>query len=451
MNILIISKYFAPENRIASVRATKLAKYLYKLTENNITVITGIVKEDMIIDSILEKDIENINNIIRIKESDWVIWLNNKIKKITSTKKYQTDYRIVKIKKEKLTLSEKAKKSTLTWLRFFINWITDLNFYRNAKKYIKNNVQEEFDVIFSTYGPYSSHYIGRYVKSKNKNSIWIADYRDVVYSTDVPVFFRNYSKNYANRICKKADAITCISEGQISGLYLEKNKLTYHVSNGYDKDDLTIINSKYKKNNKLIFVYTGQLYKGKRDFTVFFKALKELINDNKISKNNIVIKYAGNSFDELFSQAANHDMQDCLQNMGYVKREQSLAMQFNSDILLLASWNEANSKGIITGKFYEYLMIGKPIISIISGSEANSELKNIMFKTNTGYCFEQAVENIDEYNKLKEYITMQYENKIKTGILEFHANINEITKYDYIEITKKIINIYTQIINKETK
>ena len=69
----------------------------------------------------------------------------------------------------------------------------------------------------------------------------------------------------------------------------------------------------------------------------------------------------------------------------------------------MASWNTRKEKGILTGKYYEYVSVRKPILCCISGDEPNSKLKELIEKYNLGFCFEQANADKDAYS-LKKYI-----------------------------------------------
>ena len=145
------------------------------------------------------------------------------------------------------------------------------------------------------------------------------------------------------------------------------------ITNGYDPEDIKSIdetNSPYFNIN-----YTGQLYLGRSNLSPVFEVLKKLTNSNAVSKEKIRFEYAGNGYQLVYSMASKYGMEDILINHGVVNREKSLKIQKNSKILVLASWNTKKEKGILTGKFFEYMMMDKPIIAAISGDDKNSILK----------------------------------------------------------------------------
>src|SRR5690606_41379053 len=69
---------------------------------------------------------------------------------------------------------------------------------------------------------------------------------------------------------------------------------------------------------------------------------------------------------------------------GFVSRQVSLEAQRRSDLLLLLESGEPLAKGMLTGKVFEYLVSGIPILAVgIDNTHAAGEL---LENTGTGYC-----------------------------------------------------------------
>ena len=67
--------------------------------------------------------------------------------------------------------------------------------------------------------------------------------------------------------------------------------------------------------------------------------------------------------------------------MGYISHEDVIKEQMKSRVLLLMINNTPNSKGIITGKVFEYMASKRPILVI--GPE-DGDLANIINQTKSG-------------------------------------------------------------------
>ena len=61
---------------------------------------------------------------------------------------------------------------------------------------------------------------------------------------------------------------------------------------------------------------------------------------------------------------------------------ESLAAQRHADELLFLDWMDERAEGILTGKLFEYLASGRPILSV--GSRANTEAAGIIVRTQAG-------------------------------------------------------------------
>ena len=58
------------------------------------------------------------------------------------------------------------------------------------------------------------------------------------------------------------------------------------------------------------------------------------------------------------------DMKEIVNFRGFVPYNESIQKQIESDILLLLEWTDKQTKGIYTGKIFEYLGAGKPILAV---------------------------------------------------------------------------------------
>lgn len=440
-NILIISKFFAPINKVASVRLTKVGKYL---TFNDFCVDVVTVKYDKyIVDPILSEDLKHFNSIIRLDDYDLIAAIKGKIKLIRNRLKNQKNPEEAPVKSNSLPISKKKYSRDNSLKRFIKNSNYIISEYFQYLQFKKQKIDfNSYEYLLSSYGPISNHMIARYIKKKYPQIKWIADFRDAVYSHTYTTVFRNYYKSYEKRYCKNADAITVAAQGCMDNLNIDFfTKPKYVITNGYDPDDIKNIeetDSPYFNIN-----YTGQLYLGRSDLSPVFEVLKKLTDSNAVSKEKIRFEYAGNGYQLVYSMASKYGMEDILINHGVVSREKSLKIQKSSKMLVLASWNTKKEKGILTGKFFEYMMMDKPIIAAVSGDDNNSILKELINLYNLGIAYEEA-NHKEDMQALEEYILKQYENYINGKKIEHKPN-NGIDKYNYNMLTQNFIDIFLSI------
>ena len=440
-NLLIISEYFAPNNAIASIRVTKLAKY-FKLNKNyHITVVSRKLSENEIIDPILYDDLKYADKHIVIDYSKAIYNILDIRKRLTKIKDDKINAEIF-IESENKTVRNKIYSKFLSFIRNNINNYIGFrvlkNYVKSAVKNIKKN-HKNFDVILSSYGPYSSYIIGTLLKKYEPKSIWIADFRDpVVFCCCISEKYDEYCLSYLKKTAKSADILTGVSDACTKYFEKQNKHKIYTICNGFDRDDIKDI--KITTKDKFIMTYAGILYSGKRDLSIIFEVVRELIAENKIDKNNIIINYAGSDEIEFKNQIEKYSLIETVQFHGFIDRQQSLQLQFDSSMLLLASWNSIGETGVVTGKYLEYMMMNKPIVCTVTGNLPNSQLKEMITAANNGVVWEEA-NNESDYPLLKTYILDQYERFMRNEPLMFEPNMEYIEQYNYKNITQQFIDL----------
>ena len=249
-----------------------------------------------------------------------------------------------------------------------------------AGKIIEN---EKIDAILSSSSPVTSHMIAHELKEKY-GIPWIADLRDLWNLN--PYINHNFARRFFEKrlemkTFENVDVLTTTTE--IAKKTLEKihpdKKITPVVS-GFDPKDFE--NTKQtKRSEKLTLMYAGSLYSGKRDPSILFESINQLINENKIAADDIIIDFYGDETNlEVLSEKFN--IKNNVNIHGRITQAEVLTHQMNSDILLLISWMDESEKMFIPGKVYDCIGCKKPILSI--GYKEGS-LKDLIDKTNIGY------------------------------------------------------------------
>jgi glycosyltransferase involved in cell wall biosynthesis len=440
--ILIICEYFYPINKIAAIRATKFAKYL-AIHNFDIEVVCRSYGDYLITNRpagnwIRQISIRYINEYkiarrIGAIRKEWAISrnMNNQGKTL---QKSNIPY------PQKQTIIKSLIIEVLSYLRLLANSVQNIGYIANVKKVLRNS--NGVDVVISSYGPKSSSILGRWYKKKNPNTYWIADFRDPVYREFyTPFIVSGFAKSFVKRVCKKADLITGVSQGCLDNLYFPNHPNQVVVTNGFDRDDIREID--YTKPKKFTLSYLGSLYSGKRDISPLFIALHELILDSRLDVDDLRVCYSGPSKIDLLLQAERYDLTHIIDATDSIQHEESLKRQLESNILILATWNNIGEEGVVTGKFLEYMMMDKPIVAIVSGNLPNSKVKEMMSEGNLGFCYEEPTSTTDQLS-LKEYILRQYENYKTTGDVEHNPCQEYIEQFDYKNITKQLISLFPE-------
>ena len=429
--VLIISYLFAPDNKIGSVRPTKIAKY-FALNDICVDVVTKNHAEDQN-NGLNTHDLVNINRIIEIDHS---AYFKCKVRSSNNIK-----YGI----KQKLLADKESKLHKMLGILF--RWIMDLyqsyDFYKQFKIYYKNNLKrfKGYDVVISTFGPAASLFCGYYLKKYQRDITWVCDFRDPMVVEFSPCYSRLILSIIQKKACIAADYVTAVSRGYLHRICRNnfKNK-AFFIPNGYDNDDYYMSANNISE-NRFSFTYAGYLYEGKRDISPLFAVFKELIDEGYMYKGDVVFEYAGDEFNILVKQAKKYNMNDILFNHGFLNRDACLQLQFSSRFLVLSTWNNKGEEGVFPGKFLEYMLIKKPIISIVVGNLPNSEVTEVMDAANLGVSYE-SVRHDTDYSALREYIKKEY-LRFKEGLgPDFSPKTEVIEHYNYKNIAKQFEELF---------
>lgn len=444
--ILIVCRYFYPENEIASLRPTKMAKYLKQNFGFRIVVISS--EFDKFYEPIEKNEhLPYVDEHLYMRPCRIFVWILKKRLKRAGRLNWQivNENEVKSIDKKLLWANEfdrlrrSSKQKIFNTFRDLIDLLIEKSYSRRAIRVLNKRGIDDIDVLFSTYGPYSVHWVAQRILDKNSGIFWVADFRDATSFRSNNRVSKSYRKKYLLRTFEKAGLVTAVSEGCF--IPLSKPEHAVVIPNGFDSDDIVEMAEEYGEcleEKTLTFAYCGTLYRGKSDFRLFFKALEELIKEELIEREKIRFIYAGIDGEEFTRQSDAWNLSDKVEDVGLLSRQESLRIQQCSDILLLASWNNRSSWGVITGKFYEQLMFEKPIVCIVTGDLPNSTLKEMISKASVGICCEEAGGECD-YLRMKDYLLNCYRDWEK-GKLSISTNKSYTERFHYKNLVSKLVD-----------
>ncbi len=430
MNILIICQYFPPENKIGAIRPSRVAKYLNRYEDVDVSVLT-VVPLSGCSDYLSEYSGVRV---FRAAPSPAIIRLNDLLKKGRPQVPLTVGTGTAGGGSGHIGFKQRLR-AKLFEIR---EALLDYSYYFSALRLLKKS-DSVFDAVISTYNTKFGHKVALWYKKRHPEVRWIADYRDPLcgaYSTPKQ---KKQGSEFVRRVSKSCDAVTVVAKG-ISDIHKDDfgDKPVYVIPNGYDSED-AFPAAEARSEKTVRIVYTGELYNGKRDLTPLFEAVKKLVSENKLSYEDIEVVYAGRSEGVFLSQVGSFPGIRAV-NLGFISREEALSLQSGADMLLLATWCEPSDKEVLTGKFFEYLQMKKPIICLISGSASDCALTRIINENSFG-CSCEAAGGEKDFEALCSYIDKQVTAKKTSGCVEFIGNEEYIKRFDYKSIATDFYKI----------
>jgi len=400
--VLIITYYWIPAGGPGVQRWLKFVKYLPDFGVEPIVYIPENPTYP-IIDKHLDEDFKQITVLKHpIKEPYRFASLisKNKTQKISSG--------IVPNKRKQSFLDK-----LLLYIRgnFFIpdarvSWVKPSVSY--LEKYILEN---QIETIITTGPPHSLHLIGLGLKEK-LNIKWIADFRDpwtsIVYHKQLKLSDKSDQKHkeLEHKVLNLADQIIVTSPSTKKEFSAITSKPIEVITNGYDVERI----EKQPLDQKFSIAHIGSLL-SERNPRILWKALREIIKENNDFKNDFELKLIGIVSQEVYDTIREFRLESFVKNLGYLSHTESVIEQRKSQVLLLIESDSEETKMILPGKLYEYMASHRPILAI---ANENSDIKDIIIKTNTGvFC------DYSEKEKVKQTILSYYqlykENNLKTS------------------------------------
>lgn len=428
--VLIITYYWPPSGGGGVQRWVKFVKYLRDFGWEPI-VFTPSNPEIPSYDESMFKDIPE--DIRIIKNSIWEPYSYYKRFTGKSDKdRIQTAF-----------LTEKKVKSGL--LEYISVWVRGNFFIPDARKFwIKPSVsfltnflkKETVNAVITTGPPHSAHMIGLRLKFKT-GLPWLADFRDPWTNID---FYNDLKlSKYADRLHHKlekkvlqhADAVTVISPGMERDFKRIYNRDYHFIPNGFDSDD--IIKKDIPKSDKFSLAHIGSLTKTRNPDNLW-QALSILITEIPEVEKHLEILIIGKIDIGAIESIRRFGLEKYLNQIDYLPHDDVIVEQKKASLLLLLINNTPSAKLILTGKIFEYLASGTPIICI---APPDGDAAQIVNETRSGKVYD-----FNDINNLVPGLKKYYSD-FKSGSLQLKST--DINKFDRKVLTGKLVEVLNEL------
>lgn len=431
--VLIITYYWPPSGGGGVQRWVKFVKYLCEFGWEPV-IFTPENPEMPAFDNSLLKDIPTNIQVIKNR-----IWEPYQIyKQFTGRKK--TD------KIQTAFLSE--KKSAVGLLEKLSIWIRGNLFVPDARKFwIKPSVKKlvkilkenPTDAIVTTGPPHSAHMIGLSIKHK-LGIPWLADFRDpwtnIDFYKDLMLTKRTDRIHHKleKQVLGEADKVTVISKGMASEFNDIVSREYAVIPNGYDAEDVIGVVGTKKAGDKFSLAHIGSLTKTRNPLNLW-KALEQLVGEDAGFASDLAIHNIGKIDVSVVDSLQSMELDKYLVQTGYLPHDKVIVEQQNASLLLLLINNSPNAKLILTGKIFEYLVSGTPIICI---GPLDGDAAQVIKETSCGSSYD-----FNDIANLKADIQNYYRMFKKGGIV---SGCNNIEQYERKNLTGKMAEALNSLI-----
>jgi glycosyltransferase involved in cell wall biosynthesis len=446
--VLIIAYHFPPLGGGGVYRTLKFAKYLPLFGWEPI-ILTVSNPDHPIWDHSLLKEIPSDIQVFRapaLEFSRWEKKFSNLFKRVTKLKKEakENEFNLV----EDTNLSEPKLKNLLkriyvfltSWLKIpddKVGWVPFA--LLEGLSLIKS---KKVDLIYVTSPPHSSQLLGLLL-SKLSGKPWVVDFRDewVEYKQIIGGYSSSrlkFERKLVNKIFTNASFIIAITEFQKQTH--QKNypqaKRIEVIYNGYDAQDMNKARQREDKwlDGKFHICHCGYFYPNTA--FPFFEVLKDFFNENPDLKGKIQVDLVGYLEKEYEDWIIQNQLGEIIKSWGYREHESAINFLLKSHLLLhLIGANGDFWKGVVTGKLFEYLASGKPILSL---APPNGEVEMIINQAKSGWVF-----NPQDHQGIKDKLKEVYQLHAQ-GKLYLENNWSFIQNFE----RKKLVEKLSEVFNK---
>lgn len=298
-------------------------------------------------------------------------------------------------------------------------------------------VGDSFDIVFSTGPPHSTHLVAQ-AATRPLALPWVLDLRDAwppeSYADLLPMSEWARSRDVKIRRSSFSDADVIITVSKSLGR--DVGALTETpieiIPNGFDPDDFDTVDP--IRHDSFTIVYAGNM-SAEQNPIALWHGIKQY--KSRGDWPDLRVCLVGNTAGEVLASIEQAGLRNHVDLIPYVEHKKAVRYMCGADMLLLSINQVPNPGGIVTGKLYEYLASGRPILCLAS---ADGDASNIIESAAAGEChrFEDGAE-------VGRMIDRHYQ-AWKNGDRLNGAPADRVIQFSRKVHTKRLAEIFSEIV-----
>jgi glycosyltransferase involved in cell wall biosynthesis len=433
--VLIILYYWPPAGGSAVQRWLRFSRYLPEFGWEPIVVVPKNARYAELDQNLEGEILENIA-VIRLP----ILEPHNLYKKFVGLKKDE-DLGAYMTMKSEPTGMVRLKSNVALWIRSNV-FIPDARFLwvRPSVRYLRHYLKKhQVDVMITTGPPHSVHLIGLHLH-KSLKIPWVADFRDPWTTTDLHTALKltRYAERkhlrLESKVLRSADHVIAIGPDMKEEFLRIGAKVITIISNGYDESDFD--DEDVTLDTKFSLVHLGTL-PVTRNSSALWKALSNKSADDKQFASDLIINLLGSVDFKVLNDIESFGLKKNLNVTEFVPHRDGMRILKKSQVLLLLINKSNNAKGVITGKIFEYLAAGRPILLI---GPLDGDAAKILNETGGGLATD-----FNDAGMIKKHIDYYYDmfrqNKLS-------VKSTSVSRYSRKSLTGKLATVLNEVSSK---
>jgi len=234
-----------------------------------------------------------------------------------------------------------------------------------------------FDALYSTSPPETSHLVA-YRLHRRFGLPWVADFRDPwmnlhLYRPPSPLH-RLLHRRLEGLVYRHAFVVVttrwhyqrALEEG------VERSRLRL-IPNGYDGAEIAALEPSAPSEDRFRILHAGMLTQ-RRSAVPFLRGLRVFLDRNPDAE--VEVWMLGAREDRNERAVGELGLGGVVRFVGNLPHRQALQEEKRSHILLLIKHDDPVYRGLVPGKLYEYIGVGRPILGVVPEGEAAELIRN---------------------------------------------------------------------------
>jgi glycosyltransferase involved in cell wall biosynthesis len=361
--VLVLTYYFPPSGGAGVQRVLKFTKYLPAVdwTPVVLTVKEGAYPAR---DASLWRDVPASAEVHRTRSWD----------------PYQLYARLTGQSGDEAVVQGSVEGEGRDWKRLLARWVRANVFVPDARvgwvpfavwRGRQLLADRKVDAILTTGPPHSTHLAGAALQWLT-GTPWVADFRDpwtdINYYQELPhtPWARWLDAALERLVLRRAQAVTTVSPTWRDGLartVSSRRRDTERfsvVQNGFDEDDVPSTPVRPSR-EAFELTHVGSLY-ASRNPESLWRALRRL--QAGLSTFNLRLRLVGPVDPPVWQSLDQHGLTAITEHVPYVPHTDAVTYMRRAGLLILSIESFPRAEGMMTGKIYEYLASGRPVVGI---------------------------------------------------------------------------------------
>jgi len=314
-----------------------------------------------------------------------------------------------------------------------------------------------YEAIFSSGPPFTCHLIGRDLHRRSGRP-WIADYRDPwttgTFYPARPRWARRIDERYEATCVRAAARSLIVGEAmarEFRRRYAELDPERFVVlPNGFDPADFAGV--PHQPPREFRITHSGSLFRGRAPEALLL-AVADLMAERADFAERVRLCFAGRLDDDVRARLTRPPFDRVAELPGYLPHRESIALLRRSRLLLLSTGTDTQARSMLTGKVYEYLAAGVPILAL---APPDGDAGSLIARTGTGWVhapedragLRERLRQLWEQERAGRERVAEAEGPPQFGCVR---NETEIQRYSRREQTRRLAEILERAVTAATR